>query len=209
MQEVFCFARTMEKLYRHPACVLFAKRVYRRFRRTDRSLSAVDSGKGAALLQRIAGNGRPLSRGTARSVQRRFKLCPSKNAAFKTYAGVCIQNRMVAAYRAGVRKKSVPVHRVVSLSDEQTEQLVLQSGNQAQNPEALLIDREDLQRIYQGIQQRLSRLEQQVFFLYLSGKKYGEIANTLSISPKSADNAVQRVRKKLQACSSICPGSLS
>ncbi len=138
-----------------------------------------------------------------------LSYAPQKNAAFKTYAGVCIQNRMVAAYRAGVRKKSVPVHRVVSLSDEQTEQLVLQSGNQAQNPEALLIDREDLQRIYQGIQQRLSRLEQQVFFLYLSGKKYGEIANTLSISPKSADNAVQRVRKKLQACSSICPGSLS
>lgn len=134
----------------------------------------------------------------------------SGEASFKTYAGVCIQNRIVAAYRASARQKNIPLNQFVSLNDEENSQLNIQVTNQAvTNPETLLIDRENLDMVNQRIRQSLSKLEQQVLFLYLSGQSYSEIAAQLAVCAKSVDNAIQRVRRKLQSCSLICPGSLS
>ena len=117
---------------------------------------------------------------------------PNKDASFKTYAGICIQNRIVAAYRACARKKNIPLGQLVSLNDEEAS-------------ETLLIDRENLEMVHQRIRQSLSKLEQQVLFLYLSGQSYSEIAAKLAIPAKSVDNAIQRVRRKLQSCSLNMP----
>lgn len=131
-------------------------------------------------------------------------------AGFQTYAGVCIQNRMVAAYRACTRQKTIPLSQFVSFSDHEILEIPVRAVNrQETNPEDLLIDRENLEVVHQQIRQSLSKLEQQVLFLYLSGRSYSEIAANLAVSPKSVDNAIQRVRRKLQSCSLICPGSLS
>ncbi|MEE0253253.1 MAG: sigma-70 family RNA polymerase sigma factor [Acutalibacteraceae bacterium] len=132
---------------------------------------------------------------------------PNKDASFKTYAGICIQNRIVAAYRSCARKKNIPLSQLVSLNDEETPQLSnIQGTNQAaSNPETLLIDRENLEMVHQRIRQSLSKLEQQVLFLYLSGQSYSEIAAKLAIPAKSVDNAIQRVRRKLQSCSLNMP----
>ena len=115
---------------------------------------------------------------------------PNKDASFKTYAGICIQNRMVATYRACARKKNIPLGQLVSLNDEEASQLNIHGTSQAlSNPETLL----------------MSKLEQQVLFLYLSGQSYSEIAAKLAIPAKSVDNAIQRVRRKLQSCSLNMP----
>lgn len=131
---------------------------------------------------------------------------PNKDASFKTYAGICIQNRMVATYRACARKKNIPLGQLVSLNDEEASQLNIHGTSQAlSNPETLLIDRENLEMVHQRIRQSLSKLEQQVLFLYLSGQSYSEIAAKLAIPAKSVDNAIQRVRRKLQSCSLNMP----
>ena len=131
---------------------------------------------------------------------------PNKDASFKTYAGICIQNRMVATYRACARKKNIPLGQLVSLNDEEASQLNIHGTSQAlSNPETLLIDRENLEVVHQRIRQSLSKLEQQVLFLYLSGQSYSEIAAKLAIPAKSVDNAIQRVRRKLQSCSLNMP----
>ncbi len=125
---------------------------------------------------------------------------PKKDAGFKTYAGICIQNRIVAAYRACARKKNIPVDRLVSLNDEETARFQVQGADRgACDPEALLIERENLEAVRRKIRQRLSGLERQVLYFYLSGQSYGEIAARLSVEPKSVDNAIQRARRKLQS----------
>ena len=84
---------------------------------------------------------------------------PNKDASFKTYAGICIQNRIVAAYRACARKKNIPLGQLVSLNDQEASQLNIQGTSQAlSNPETLLIDRENLEMVHQSIRQSLSRL---------------------------------------------------
>ena len=56
---------------------------------------------------------------------------PNKDASFKTYAGICIQNRMVATYRACARKKNIPLGQLVSLNDEEASQLNIHGTSQA------------------------------------------------------------------------------
>ena len=113
---------------------------------------------------------------------------------------------MVATYRACARKKNIPLGQLVSLNDEEASQLNIHGTSQAlSNPETLLIDRENLEMVHQRIRQSLSKLEQQVLFLYLSGQSYSEIAAKLAIPAKSVDNAIQRVRRKLQSCSLNMP----
>ena len=119
----------------------------------------------------------------------------SGKAGFKTYAGVCINNRMIMAYRAAASRKNLPLNDFISLSDDNSNMDVLDSSS---NPEVVLIDRESVETIRQRIQQNLSTMEQQVLTLYLGGCSYHEIAAKLSVTSKAADNALQRVRTKLK-----------
>lgn len=116
-------------------------------------------------------------------------------ASFKTYAGVCISNRMIMACRAAASRKNLPLHNFVSLSDRDTE---MDMPDSTMNPETVLIDSENLQQMRQRMEQTLSQLEQRVLMLYLGGCSYSEIAARLGITSKAADNALQRVRLKLK-----------
>lgn len=116
-------------------------------------------------------------------------------ASFKTYAGVCITNRMIMACRTAANQKNLPLNNFISLSDHDTE---LDVSDNTTNPETVLIDSESLELMRQRMEQMLSQMELRVLMLYLDGCSYSEISSKLSITSKAADNALQRVRLKLK-----------
>ena len=118
-----------------------------------------------------------------------------KGASFETYASVCVNNRLLTLYRTAARQKNIPFH---SLVDGFPEEVLPETDAGANNPETVMIDRENLQQIKKRIEETLSTLEFQVLSLYLNGLTYAQISKSLSISPKAVDNALQRIRAKLK-----------
>ena len=118
-------------------------------------------------------------------------------ASFRTYAGVCIRNRILSACRTASGGKNMPLNNSISLNQEPDLALDYLSCDFA-NPETLLIDRENLQIVKNRIRKELSGLEREVLSLYLQGKSYDEIARSLCVTKKAADNAIPRIRKKLK-----------
>ncbi len=123
---------------------------------------------------------------------------PNGTASFRTYAGVCISHRIIAAYRSYFRQKNLPLNSSISLNDDDNPMLEDPFAQSVSNPETLLIAQENLQIVNDRIRQRLSKMEQQVLFLYLGGCAYSDIARKMGISTKAVDNAIQRVRRKLR-----------
>lgn len=117
-------------------------------------------------------------------------------ASFRTYAGVCITNRIIMAYRWAAGRKNFPLNNFVPLSEEGASGGVF-AGEEA-NPEKMLVEEEDLLLLKRFISRGLSKMERQVLMLYLGGYSYKEIADSLCITSKAADNALQRVRRKLK-----------
>lgn len=115
---------------------------------------------------------------------------PEREAAFGTYAETCIKNRLHSAIRDAERLKNKPLNDYVPMEDE-----LLFSGER--NLEETVATQEHLRAVLESFKKRLTALENEVLSLYLEGRSYKFIAHTLGISPKSVDNAVQRVRKKL------------
>lgn len=134
----------------------------------------------------------------------------SKEASFKTFASLCVSRQLYTAVRASTRNKHLPLNTAISLDspsdsgqqseeDGQTTDLVnMLTSDPEFNPEDSLIESENLSILQGKIEQRLSPLEKQVLELYLSGLSYTQIAQKLSIEPKAADNALQRIRTKLR-----------
>lgn len=122
---------------------------------------------------------------------------PGCGANFRTYAGVCISNRMIMAYRSSVSGKNVPFSNSVSLNDENVPDLPIRDD--ASDPEAMLADSENFSLMWREIEHVLSGLELRVLERYLNGCTYREISETLGISRKAADNALQRIRLKLKS----------
>ncbi len=116
---------------------------------------------------------------------------PERGASFRTFADLCIRHRMISAVRAAAAGRHAALNTSVSLEDEEGE-----SASVDDSPEAKLIDREDVRERFRRLHQELTALERQVFPLYLQGLSYQEIAQKLSRSSKSVDNAVQRIRRK-------------
>lgn len=122
---------------------------------------------------------------------------PSGGASFKTYAEVCIGNRLVMAFRAAASRKNAPFANSVPLSGSEN----INGPSSMENvldPEDMLLDSENVNDIWQHVKTALSKKEFAVFKLYLAGLSYAEIAEKLSLTAKAADNAMQRVRMKLK-----------
>ena len=123
----------------------------------------------------------------------------SKEATFRTFAEVCIRNRMFSALRAASREKHSPLNQSISIETPffDSSSYATVSGHATNlNPEELMILRENREHDFVRINQQLSSLERRVLSLYLDGMTYGEIADALGKSPKSVENAVQRIRRK-------------
>lgn len=129
-----------------------------------------------------------------------------RDASFATFADLCVARQMYTAVQAAGRKKHAPLNSYVSLyagngsdkTEEEKELLDSLVSRDEQNPEELLIDRENVERIEKAIESELSGFERQVLDLYLTGMKYTEIARVLGKDDKSTDNALQRCRSKIR-----------
>jgi RNA polymerase sporulation-specific sigma factor len=113
---------------------------------------------------------------------------------FFAFAKLCINRQLYSAIEASNRKKHMPLNSYVSLS-EQGESLV---HPQAQDPEQLVIEQELMEEYKRRLAGMLSGMEQQVLDLYLEGKNYTQIAAQMGKTPKSIDNALQRIRHKIK-----------
>ena len=127
---------------------------------------------------------------------------PDRAASFRHYAQVCIQNRLISAIKAAARDKHTPLNNYVSIETPLFDGFTIHATcgtdhRRTENPEDALIGREEVRERMNVLQDRLSGFEARVLRLYLSGLSYSEIAAEVKRSPKSVDNAVQRIRRKL------------
>ena len=129
-----------------------------------------------------------------------------RDASFFTFADLCVSRQMYTAVQASRRQKHIPLNNYVSLygnvtvnRDGEEEALVnVLSDASDLNPEALVIDRENVDRLEMLIERELSSFEKQVLDLYLTGMGYQQIAKVLGRDDKSTDNAPQRIKTKLR-----------
>jgi len=130
---------------------------------------------------------------------------PEKAASFRSFADICITRQILTAIKNATRKKHSPLNTYVSLDMPKYEQDEGQTlFDTMQNlrvidPEEELIGREEYERIRAYLKENLSPLEQTVLGLYLNGYSYQQIAQHLARPPKSIDNALQRIKHKLEA----------
>ena len=119
----------------------------------------------------------------------------SRDVTFKTFAISCVRNRVYSAIRNSNREKNAPLRDFVSL-----ESLVpgaVLSSDTFPDPAEDIINREAYAEFLREAEGSLSKLEMEILELYLEGISYAEISERLSKKPKSVDNAIQRIRKKL------------
>ena len=119
-----------------------------------------------------------------------------REASFHTFAGICIDRQLYSAVKNSTRQKHIPLNSYVSLSEE--EETGTLEGLWSENPEALVIDRENTGLLEKEISKALSPMENKVFDLYLRGYGYVQIAEMMGKKPKSIDNALQRIRMKIR-----------
>lgn len=127
-----------------------------------------------------------------------------KLASFRAFAELCITRQIITAIKTATRQKHIPLNSYVSLNkplyDDESDRTLedVLAGNKVTDPEELVISREEFLDIESKMSEFLSDLEWSVLMLYLEGKSYQEIAEQLSRHVKSIDNALQRVKRKLE-----------
>ena len=127
-----------------------------------------------------------------------------KLSSFRAFAELCITRQIITAIKTATRQKHIPLNSYVSLNkpiyDEDSDRTLLDviTGNKVTDPEELIISREEFTEIETKMGELLSSLEWKVLMYYLEGKSYQEIAEDLGRHVKSIDNALQRVKRKLE-----------
>lgn len=123
---------------------------------------------------------------------------------FYYFANMCIERQIITAVKAATRKKHSPLNSYVSLNkpvfDEEKEDAMLQDimpDKDVLNPEVIFIGKENARNIKTNLERRLSNLEKMIYRFYVDGMSYTEIAKKMGKTPKSIDNALQRIKKKL------------
>ena len=129
-----------------------------------------------------------------------------KSSTFKGFAELCVTRQIITAIKTATRQKHIPLNTYISLnkpvSEDDSERTLLDilSTIKISDPEELIIGKEEKARIENAIAKVLSDLEMEVLQSYLDGKSYQEIACDLDRQAKSIDNALQRVKRKLEKC---------
>ena len=125
---------------------------------------------------------------------------------FKAFAEICVTRQIITAIKTATRQKHIPLNTYVSLNkpiyEEESDRTLIDviSEFKITDPEELIIGKEQLQHIEGEMAKVLSDLEMEVLQSYLDGKSYQEIACDLDRQAKSIDNALQRVKRKLEKC---------
>ncbi|MBD3922860.1 RNA polymerase sporulation sigma factor SigH [Paenibacillus sp. PR3] len=127
-----------------------------------------------------------------------------KLSSFKAFAELCITRQIITAIKTATRQKHIPLNSYVSLDkpiyDEDSDRTLLDviCGTRVSDPEELIINQEEFVGLEDKMSEILSDLERKVLMLYLDGRSYQEIAVDLDRHVKSIDNALQRVKRKLE-----------
>jgi len=127
-----------------------------------------------------------------------------KLSSFRAFAELCITRQIITAIKTATRQKHIPLNSYVSLNkpifDEDSDRTLMDliSEESISDPEEMIINREEFSGIEEKMGEILSGLEWEVLSLYLQGRSYQEIAEELDRHVKSIDNALQRVKRKLE-----------
>ncbi|OPY57268.1 MAG: RNA polymerase sigma-H factor [Pelotomaculum sp. PtaU1.Bin035] len=127
-----------------------------------------------------------------------------KLSSFRAFAELCITRQIITAIKTATRQKHIPLNSYVSLNkpiyDEDSDRTLLDviSGSKIADPEELIVSKEEFDNIEEKMGEILSSLEWKVLMSYLEGKSYQEMAEDLNRHVKSIDNALQRVKRKLE-----------
>jgi RNA polymerase sporulation-specific sigma factor len=127
-----------------------------------------------------------------------------KLTSFRAFAELCITRQIITAIKTATRQKHIPLNSYVSLNkpiyDDESDRTLMDVLSTARltNPEEIVISKEEFNSIEQKMGEILSSLEWKVLMAYLEGKSYQEIAVELKRHVKSIDNALQRVKRKLE-----------
>ncbi|MDI6800242.1 MAG: RNA polymerase sporulation sigma factor SigH [Actinomycetota bacterium] len=128
-----------------------------------------------------------------------------KRASFRAFADTCITRQMITAIKTATRQKHIPLNSYVSLNrslsfsddpDRTLEDVVLASNSL--DPVDMVINCENMTSIQKSFSEVLSEYESDVVRLYIEGRPYQEIADVLNRHVKSVDNALQRVKRKVE-----------
>ncbi|MDQ3620214.1 MAG: RNA polymerase sporulation sigma factor SigH [Actinomycetota bacterium] len=123
---------------------------------------------------------------------------------FRAFAELCISRQILTAIKTANRNKHQPLNSSVSLDapiyGEEGERSVGEtvSAKEITDPAELVISAEEIEALRETMRENLTQLEGDVLTLYMAGKSYEEIAATLGNHVKSIDNALQRIKRKLQ-----------
>jgi RNA polymerase sporulation-specific sigma factor len=127
-----------------------------------------------------------------------------KLASFHSFAEICVTRQIITAIKTATRQKHIPLNSYISLNKSVDEGETVRSyidllvETSISSPEDIFIDQEDKSFIEKNIAETLSLLECKVLYLYMQGKSYLEIACMTDKNEKSIDNAIQRIRRKVE-----------
>ena len=127
-----------------------------------------------------------------------------RQSSFRAFAELCVTRQVISAIKAATRQKHQPLNRYVSISgvrgsDDPSEGAVeeLLDDHRAADPADEVVSQEQIETIRRSMAENLSSLEVEVLRLYVEGKSYNEIGSHLGRHVKSIDNALQRIKRKL------------
>ncbi|WP_423230097.1 RNA polymerase sporulation sigma factor SigH [Caloramator mitchellensis] len=127
-----------------------------------------------------------------------------KLSSFRAFAELCITRQIITAIKTATRQKHIPLNCYISLNkpvfEDESERTLIDviSSLHISDPEELIISKEERKKIEKRMLETLSDLEIEVLRCYLDGKTYQEIACDLDRHAKSIDNALQRIKRKLE-----------
>ena len=120
-----------------------------------------------------------------------------KGNTFRTYAEVCVRNRLRTAVRSAQGGKHTPLNFSISFEPPLFDEASEPTFSGGESPEDVIIGREELRELLDALKGKLTPLERQIFSPYLKGLSCGEIARQVGRPQKSVDNAIQRIRRKM------------
>ena len=128
-----------------------------------------------------------------------------RDSRFRIFADICVSRKMYTAIEASQRQKNIPLNSYISLYEEipgdNENKITLQeilTREDDRTPEEILVDSDDVKRLQKILEKELSDFEKDVLNLHLAGHGYVQVADLLEKSPKSIDNALQRIKTKVR-----------
>ena len=129
----------------------------------------------------------------------------TQEASFYSFARLCVRRQLYSAIEASRRKKHTPLNSYISLYERENPEEgegaklmdTIQAGTES-DPEQAFLSKDNARRIEEELEGALSDLERRVLYLHLLGTDYRTIAGLLDKSPKTVDNALQRIKAKTQ-----------